>query len=888
MNRRVALVLLVACSGVGLLFAGRGQSANNPQDFTAQSPAEIPAEPTGAERCVFCHRSEVEGFARSLMAHSLRRAGVEPEGEVDTQDAKITMHASPGGYWQTLDADGDRHNFRIAYVIGSGNHASGYLVDLSGHLFQSPVAYYKTRHAYDLAPGYENSRRPDFTWPVGEACLFCHSGRALYVAGTPNQYRRPVFSAEAITCERCHGSAEKHLSDPRAGTIVNPTKLEPAARDSICEQCHLMGVGRVLNPGMKFGDFQPGERLEDVFTTYVAASPPGEAAKFKVISHVEQLARSTCARMSSGRLWCGTCHNPHSNTLEPVEFFRSKCLSCHTGKLSASHPGEQSNCIGCHMPRRNAQDGGHTVFTDHRIQPRPDSSSVLPETSDIAAWRQPAPEFEKRNLGIAYVNVGLERGSPQFIQRGYQMLKEIQQQFNADSEVFTSIGTALLAGKQPLEAEETFERALEFNPNSVTAETNAASAFLQAGDSARAIVHLEHAVMLDPLCLPAESTLIDLYLKEGNTAKAAERSNAWKAAIDGQSAQGDGEKSPVTVRPAEAMFKNLQVLRGIPFAQLIPTMRFISASLGVECNYCHVAGGFDKDDKKTKQIARNMMRMVFAIDKDNFGGSRQITCYSCHRGSPKPEATPVVATPEESKREASSGNLAGKPVINSYSADQLIDRYVQALGGADAIEKITSLVETGTTTQGGQSAAMEVFDQDPNLRTVIRHFAGGDAVTIFNSAEGWSSLPGHPLREMHGDDLDAARIDADLHFPLHIREIFGDERLEDPEQIGERTAYVISCLNVDKPPTRLYFDARTGLLLRLLRYTSSPLGLVPTQIDYSDYREVGGVKAPFRLKVTNPDGSSTTQIKQLQQNVSIDKNKFATPSPSAFEIPRTP
>ena len=113
-----------------------------------------------------------------------------------------------------------------------------------------------------------------------------------------------MFSAESITCERCHGSSERHLRDPRAATIVNPAKLEPGARDSICEQCHLLGVGRVLNPGKKFGDFQPGQRLEDVFTTYRYVSPQGaDAEKFKVISHVEQLARSTCARRATGA--CG-------------------------------------------------------------------------------------------------------------------------------------------------------------------------------------------------------------------------------------------------------------------------------------------------------------------------------------------------------------------------------------------------------------------------------------------------------------------------------------------------------------------------------------------------------------------------------------------------------
>jgi len=183
------------------------------------------------------------------MAHSLRRAGNEPDGLVRKEDTTITASNRKSGYWQRLESGGQSTDYRIDYVIGSGNHASGYLLDLAGHLFQSPVAYSKSRESYDLAPGYEGLSNPDFTRPVTEGCLFCHSGTALPVPGTRNQYRSPPFAAESITCERCHGLVEEHLEDPRAGTIINPAKLEPVARDSICEQCHLLRVGRTLNPG---------------------------------------------------------------------------------------------------------------------------------------------------------------------------------------------------------------------------------------------------------------------------------------------------------------------------------------------------------------------------------------------------------------------------------------------------------------------------------------------------------------------------------------------------------------------------------------------------------------------------------------------------------------
>ncbi len=884
-KRVFSLVLICLTIFLGFASSGKGQSrvATVISDAIV-SPPQIARAPAGASRCQFCHAAEVEGYARSAMAHSLRRAATEPDGVVNTPDAKITMHSSPEGYWQRLESGGDVTNYRIGYVIGSGNHASGYLLDLASHLFQSPVAYYSSRHAYDLAPGYEGKPNPDFTRPIAEGCLFCHAGTALHVSGTSNEYRAPPFSAEAITCERCHGSAEKHLADPRAGTIINPAKLAPAARDSICEQCHLLGVGRVLNPGKKFGDFRPGQALEDVFTTYVNVSPPGAVAdKFKVISHVEQLARSTCARKSNGQLWCGTCHDPHAKPLEPVQYYRSKCLSCHTGNFSAAHPSKESNCIGCHMPRRDAKDGGHTAFTDHRIQRRPEPATVLPTEADIAAWREPAQDLRTRNLGIAYINSGIEHNSPPSVVRGYRMLTEVQEQFSTDGEVFTSLGTALLIAKHPSEAKFAFERALQLNPDSVTGETNAASAYLQAGNFDLAIAHLERAVALDPMHLPADVPLIELYKQQGNAPKAAELSSKLSAAIENQPASEENvEKPPSEGSPktTDAVFKNIQVLKGVPSDQLVPAMQLISASLGVKCGYCHVPNHFEQDDKKPKQVARDMMRMMLAIDNNSFSGNRQVTCYSCHRGSPKPEAVPAVSSESAPKPETprTTTSEAEELPTDMPTADQILDRYIQALGGTDAIERITSRNETGTMTLGGKSVGIEVFDQDPNKQVQVRHLPTGDSIVGFNGREGWSSVPGQPIRDMHGAELDAAQMDADLHLAVHIKQMFPEVRVEYPENLDNHETYVVSGTREGKPPVKFYFDEQSGLLERLIRYAPSPLGLVPTQIGYDDYRTVDGVRVPFRWTVAEPGGSFTVQLEQVQQNVPIDDAEFARPT----------
>ena len=781
-----------------------------------------------------------------------------------------------------METAGEASNFHIDYVIGSGNHASGYLVYIAGHLFQSPVAFYRSRNSYDLAPGYEQTQDPDFTRPVAEGCVFCHAGSALHVSGTDNQYRPPVFPDETITCERCHGPTGKHLADARAGTIVNPAKLEPGARDSICEQCHLMGVTRVLNPGREFRDFQPGQRLENTFTTYHDVLPPNTPpGTFKVISHVEQLALSACARNSGARLWCGTCHDPHNQPAQPVDYYRSRCLTCHTGSFPAAHPGVESNCIGCHMPRRDAQDGGHTAFTDHRIQRRPGAQPGDSPAGEIAAWREPAPDLQKRNLGIAYVSAGLQRRSANALVRGYQLLTEVQNEFSSDPEVFTSMGTALLIGKQPSEAVFAFERALSLRPTSAVAETNVAAAHQQAGDIAGTIAHLERAVALDPMHLPAASALINLYRQQGNATQADALSEKVRALLEEQPGEGQYASGPLKTasatdspKMAEAVFKNLKALNGIPSDQLIPSMRFIASSLGVQCGFCHVEGHFDDDSKKEKQIARSMMRMMFAINQNHFDGTREVTCYSCHRGAPHPVDAPAVAG-EISMRPADAN--AQELTSGLPTPDQLIDNFIRALGGADALEKIATRIEKGSVQVDGKSFDFERFNKT-DKELFIQHTPIGDSITGLDGNSGWVSVPERPTRDLKGPDLDAARADADLQFALHIKEIFPDLRVEYPEAVDGRETYVVVGARQGRPPWRFFFDVQSGLLVRIVRYAESPLGLDPTQIDYADYRTVDGVKTPFTWTIAGAASRSTIRISEMQQNVPVDDEKFLKPS----------
>jgi photosynthetic reaction center cytochrome c subunit len=342
------------------------------------------------------------------------------------------------------------------------------------------------------------------------------------------------------------------------------------------------------------------------------------------------------------------------------------------------------------------------------------------------------------------------------------------------------------------------------------------------------------------------------------------------------------QASPTASAPkkAEEQFKNIQTLKGIPADQVIPTMQFIAASLGVECDFCHVQNAFEKDDKKPKQTARKMIEMMYEINADSFDRHREVTCYSCHRGSVKPMAIPVVMT--EEPKEMGARESAAKPSEakqnSGPTADQILDKYVQSLGGAAAIDKITSRVMKGTIDFGGKSFPIDIYSKDPDKRISFTHMPDGDSVTAFNGQEGWLGTPGRPLREMHGGDIDGAAMDADLHLATHLKQMFSALEVQGNEKIDGHAVSVVVGQREGKPPIRLYFDEQSGLLVRLLRFGDTALGLMPTQIDYADYHDSDGVKVPYRWTLARPNGRFTIQVSDLKQNVAVDDAKFVKPT----------
>jgi photosynthetic reaction center cytochrome c subunit len=363
------------------------------------------------------------------------------------------------------------------------------------------------------------------------------------------------------------------------------------------------------------------------------------------------------------------------------------------------------------------------------------------------------------------------------------------------------------------------------------------------------------------------------------------------AAIVGARAQAPAapaqSSSPAAAPLAEQQYKNIKVLKGIPADQVIPAMEFIAASLGVECEFCHVRKerglAFDKDDKKPKEIARKMIEMANAINKDNFEGHREVTCYSCHRGAAHPVGTPLVAVEGE---KPPMDDHDKKPDTALPPADDVFAKYLTAAGGADAINKITSRVEKGTISGfGDQHFPIDIFAKAPDKRSSTMHMPGGESSTAYDGKVGWLSFPGRPVHMMNAAESAGARIDADFHLPIDAKSLRDKWKPGPGETIDGHATNLLVGQTEGQPPLRLYFDAQSGLLVRLIRYTETPLGRLPTQVDYADYRDADGVKIPYQWSLSRPGNRFTIQVEQLQQNVPVDDSKFVAPPPPPQQAP---
>jgi hypothetical protein len=326
-------------------------------------------------------------------------------------------------------------------------------------------------------------------------------------------------------------------------------------------------------------------------------------------------------------------------------------------------------------------------------------------------------------------------------------------------------------------------------------------------------------------------------------------------------------------KTAEEVYKNITVLKGTPADQLQPAMQFIAASLGVQCSFCHVEANMASDEKGAKKTARSMMEMTASINQNSFRGQKQVTCYSCHHGSSHPVNTPPVM-----ESETAAVHNETRPPASTVTADQIVDKYITAVGGADAMHKVTSRIEKGSIHAMGTESPIELYTKAPDKRISFTQMGGGHSITAFDGTAGWLGSSGHAAREMTPEESAAAGLDAAFYLPLQLKEMYPQLRRGRPEEIDGRLCDVLTGTAPGKPMVRLYFDQQSGLLVRMVRYADTPMGRMPTEIDYADYQNEDGVKIPLRWTLARPNGRFTIQISSVESNVPVEDSKFAKPS----------
>ncbi|MGH9657059.1 MAG: multiheme c-type cytochrome, partial [Bryobacteraceae bacterium] len=333
-----------------------------PQNPPASNP-EI-----GSRSCAGCHAEIYRKYSATGMARtsgvigtgSFRESFERAEFSDPASGAQYRLESGPNGYRLAFArrAAGVEGQRMLEWYIGSGGLGRSYLFSMEGFLFQSPVSYYSTAAKWDLSPGYGRKRTIDLTRAVETACLQCHASRLQPIAGTQNRFAAPPFLEGGVSCERCHGPGTNHVAKMSRGAatgpreIVNPSKLDPRRRDSVCAQCHLTGVARVARSRPAARSYRPGDALSDSLAVFVWSD--AGSAELTATSHYERLHQSACKKRSGDRMWCGSCHDPHDRPAPAnrAEHYRNRCQACHQESACTEIPATRrtagDDCAGCH------------------------------------------------------------------------------------------------------------------------------------------------------------------------------------------------------------------------------------------------------------------------------------------------------------------------------------------------------------------------------------------------------------------------------------------------------------------------------------------------------------------------------------------------------------
>lgn len=459
----------------------------------------------GTEACASCHQDIFDSYSKTVMA---RASGNAADGLIagDFDDrisgVEYRVYEESGRVWMSYQRPRDsefRGKRQLQYFIGSGVKGRTYVFSVDGYFFEAPINWYSQEHRWNMAPAYIDAREAPMNLPLFSSCVNCHaSGLETPIPRTDNRYAAAPFQHGGITCERCHGSGEGHTSGK--GAIVNPAKLKPERRDSICMECHFEGTVAITQPGKSVEKFQPGEDLADYVHYFLHSN--GETEKPEALSQFEALSMSVCKRKSGDKMWCGTCHDAHRepNAAEKAAFYRGKCLTCHGDAFAAKHHASDPDCVHCHMPELPSKDVAHTQSTDHRILRNPTGPQLSPQPSGDELTVFPASGASKvslRDYALAWENLA-ERGVPGAAGKAERFLEKAANQRPDDFQILSVLGYVEQERGHDQGAHELYERALKVEPGEISVTANLGAVEAKSGNLRGAVALWEQAFQSVP------------------------------------------------------------------------------------------------------------------------------------------------------------------------------------------------------------------------------------------------------------------------------------------------------------------------------------------------------------------------------------------------------
>ena len=474
---------------------------------TAQSLAK-PIPPSqdyvGANACRSCHQAVWDLYQSHPMANS--SSSPDDATSLEDFDRKTSFAVSTQigdvEYRVEKAADGVFHHesltdadlgviydqrVRIDYVIGSGRHGRSYVFAKDDCLFMSPITWYSDEAMWHLSPNYKPGNNPRFERRIVQACLVCHTERVSVNRDAPNHFAMPAILTGKIGCESCHGPGASHVafqeqqavSAGRIGgidPIVNPAKLDPIRRESVCWQCHFAAEERIPRYGRLDSDFRPGDRFDEIWVAFVRGLRLDEEGSMRVASHVEQTQASVCYQRSDGRFGCLSCHDAHSvpSSTQKESYYREKCLVCHADRGCSLKFDERiranpsDSCIGCHMPSHGLNRIPHTSRTDHRVLRRPQSEVTSDHERPLSIFRpenQKLPQIEEdRAWGLVLAKMAYLQQNREIARNAHQKLAVVQPSVPDDIRVLEWLGVCEQLLDRPERARTRWDQILMMSP----------------------------------------------------------------------------------------------------------------------------------------------------------------------------------------------------------------------------------------------------------------------------------------------------------------------------------------------------------------------------------------------------------------------------------------